>query len=514
LFRAIAGNFFTKAWTALLGIVAVPFLPRFLGPEAFGIVSFVLVVQAAVNLLDFGLSNSITRQVALHHAAGEWDECIGTIRTLEAVYWAIGALICGALIIGSQRWGTSWLHPEALPPDSVGQSLFWASLAVTSLWPMTFYSGALMGLERYTAANLVNAGSLTLRQIGGIFVAWSTGGNLPAFFMWQFIASLLPVLIAAVLVWRASGVRIGSPVRWHLLHEQKNLLSGMALSTGAMLVFTQLDKIVLSRLLPLSEFGLYSIAWTAAGIFYLFYSPVAAIGLPRFTKFAASGDRNALVRSYSLASQIVGIGVIPTAAVLVIYSRPILTIWLHDKTMATSTAPLLQMLAPFAAAGALAYIPAVFQWAQGWTAPTSVTNLVASVVLGPSLYFAYRSGGTRVAIVAWGILRIGQATWQVAWAHRRLLPDQSIQWFWKSVGLPAIIGAGVCLLAQRWLSAEPGIAVLFAIWLLAVFACLLAAAELRDTIALQLERLHFRPSVSSEARLPLLAGRADTGGGE
>jgi O-antigen/teichoic acid export membrane protein len=288
----------------------------------------------------------------------------------------------------------------------------------------------------------------------------------------------------------------------------------MALSTGAMLVFTQLDKIVLSRLLPLSEFGLYSIAWTAAGIFYLFYSPVAAIGLPRFTRFAATGDRSGLLRSYSLASQIVGVGVIPTATILSIYSCPILTIWLHDKAMATTTAPLLQLLAPFAAAGALAYIPAVFQWAQGWTAPTSVTNLAASVALGPSLYLAYRSGGTRVAILAWGILRLGQATWQVAWAHRRLIPDQSIQWFWKSVGLPAVIGAGVCLAAQRLLPAEPGIAGIVGIWLAAVVACSLAATELRDRIAPAFGRLHLRPSVPSEPRFALLAGRADAGGRE
>lgn len=509
MFRAIAGNFFTKAWTALLGILAVPFLPRFLGAEAFGIVSFVLIVQSAVNLLDFGLSNSITRQVALHRAAGERDGCIRTIRTLEAVYWAIGALICGALISGSQLWGISWLHPNALSPDSVRQSLFWASLAVTSLWPMTFYSGALMGLERYTAANLVSAGSLTLRQLGGILVAWFTGGDLRVFFIWQFIASLLPVLAAAALVWSASGVRIGSPIRWHLLREQKNLLSGMALSTGAMLVFTQLDKIVLSRLLPLSEFGLYSIAWTAAGIFYLFYSPVAAIGLPRFTRFAATGNRNALMRSYSLASQVVGLGVIPTAAVLAIYSRPILTFWLHDKAMANSTAPLLQVLAPFAAAGALAYIPAVFQWAHGWTAPTSITNAVASVVLAPCLYFAYRSGGTRVAILVWGILRIAQAVWQVAWTHRRLLQHQSLQWFWKSVGVPAAIGCGVCLLAQQWLSPEPGIVGLFAVWLIAVLACSLAAADVRETIALR-----FGFSVYSEPRLGFVTGQANGGGGE
>src|SRR4051794_35283492 len=97
-------------------MLAIPFLPRFLGPEAFGIVSFVLVVQSAVNLLDFGLSNSITRQVALHLASGETEECAGTIRTLKVIYWMIGALICAALIIGSQFGATSWLHPKTLSP--------------------------------------------------------------------------------------------------------------------------------------------------------------------------------------------------------------------------------------------------------------------------------------------------------------------------------------------------------------------------------------------------------------
>ena len=361
----------------MLGILAVPFLPRFLGPEAFGIVSFVLVIQSAVNLLDFGLSNSITRQVAAPSCCGRTGPLYrhdSHSRSCVLGYRRAYLRRADHRLLNS--CGTSWLHPKALPPNSVQRSLFWASLAVASLWPMTFYSGALMGLERYTAANLVNAGSLTLRQLGGILVAWLTGGNLVAFFIWQFIASLLPGPgRGTAFVWRASGVRIASPVRWHLLREQKSLLSGMALSTGAMLVFTQLDKIVLSRLLPLSEFGLYSIAWTAAGIFYLFYSPVAAIGLPRFTTFLAKGDRKCVARS-------------PTTwphklSALALFRRRrfspssparSLRFGYTTKPWPTSTASLLEVLAPFAAVGALAYIPAVFQWAHGWTAPTSVTN--------------------------------------------------------------------------------------------------------------------------------------------
>ncbi len=519
MFRAIAGNFFTKAWTALLGILAVPFLPRFLGPEAFGIVSFVLIIQSAVNLLDFGLSNSITRQVALHRAAGESDACASTIRTLEAVYWAIGAVICCFLIIGSHFEGTAWLHPKVLSPSSVQRSLFWASLAVSSLWPMTFYSGALMGMARYTSANFVNAASFTLRQLGGIIVAWLTAGDLVAFFVWQFIASLVPVLIAAALVWRASGIRIQSRVKWQLLREQKNLLSGMALSTGALMVFTQLDKIVLSRLLPLSEFGLYSVAWTAAGIYYLFYSPVAAISLPRFTTLLARGDRRSLVRAYYVASQAVAIGVIPTAAVLAIFARPVLVFWLHDKAMADGTATLLAILAPFAAVGALAYIPAVFQWAHGWTSPTSVTNLAASVLLGPALYLAYRAGGTSTAIIAWGILRVGQAGSQIVWMNRRLLPKQSYSWFWKTALGPAAISFGVCLAGQRWLSAQPGIFAVAILWLTATLASLIPTTDLRE--AMETAWAGFRIPSSSFAVKPtpmpafeIAGAQVQTEGGE
>jgi O-antigen/teichoic acid export membrane protein len=511
LFRAIAGNFFTKAWTALLGVLAVPFLPRVLGPEAFGIVSFVLVVQSAVNLLDFGLSNSITRQVALHRAAEDRDRCVATIRTLEAVYWAICALICGALIAASSFGSSSWLHVETIAPATLHRSLFWASLAVASLWPLTFYSGALMGLARYTEANFVNAGSLTLRQLGGVLVAYLTGGDLISFFVWQFVASLVPVLLAAALVWRASGVQVQSPVRWQLLGEQKGLLSGMAVSTGMMLVFTQLDKVVLSRLLPMSEFGLYSIAWTAAGIFYLFYSPVAAIGLPRFTTFLARNDRPSLLRSYQLASEMVGIGVVPTAALLSIFSRPILQGWLHNQAMAASTASLLQVLAPFAAVGALAYIPAVFQWAHGWTAPTSVTNLVSSLLLGPCLYFAYRAGGTRNAVIAWGILRLAQAAWQVQWAHHRLLPGQTLPWLWKSVLAPAGISVAIFLTARTWLSPEPGLLLLAALWCVAAFVSLLPATDLREVLATRWRHLRFLPFVPSEPRLETASGQINGG---
>lgn len=512
MFRAIAGNFFTKAWTAVVGIMAVPFYARFLGPEAFGIVSFVVVIQSAVNLLDFGLSNSITRQVAIHQAAEQREEGIHTIRTLELVYWAIGIIICLALVCGSSWGATAWLRPKTLSPAILHQSLLWASLAVASLWPMTFYSGALMGMTRYQSASLLNAASLTLRQLGGAAVAWFTSGDLVAFFIWQFVASLVPVVIAAWMVWRGSGVRLNSAARWGLIRENKGLFSGMALSTAAILAFTQLDKIVLSRLLPLSEFGLYSLAWTAAGIFYMFYSPIAAIGLPRFTTLLAKGDEHALSRTYHICSQLLAVGILPTAAILSLFTRPVLALWLHDRSMVEGTSTILQLLTPFAAVGALAYIPAVFQWAHGWTAPTSLTNLAATVLLAPCLYIAYRRGGTSAAILSWGALRLAQSTVQVYWMHRRLLRHELGSWLSRSVAAPAALSLAICLAGERILGPSPSALHLGMLWIVAAIGASIGTVDLRKTAEANWKSLsRSRPS-GSAFQLKMTGSEAHHGG--
>ena len=64
-------------------------------------------------------------------------------------------------------------------------------------------------------------------------------------------------------------------------------MSGIAI-TGAVLM--HLDKLILSRLLPLEIFGHYSVAATVARGLYVLITPVFSAYFPRLSSLAAQHD--------------------------------------------------------------------------------------------------------------------------------------------------------------------------------------------------------------------------------
>jgi O-antigen/teichoic acid export membrane protein len=246
----------------------------------------------------------------------------------------------------------------------------------------------------------------------------------------------------------------------------------MTLANAAALLFTQSDKLLLSKLLPLEQFGYYTLAWTLAGIYYLFYSPVSAAFLPRFCTMLAMKDTVQAARDYHRSCQIVAVGAFPTAAVLTLFPQEIVNSWTHNPSLVHGTAPLLQLLGPFALIGCIGYMPSVLQWASGWTSITTRTYFVALVVMLPAMYLGFVSGGAAGAILAWGIVRTGQTLAQINLMHARLLVGEKWAWCAGSILRPA---AGASAMAACWRLApmhpvRQEIVLLAAVWLTCVAA--------------------------------------------
>ena len=76
-------------------------------------------------------------------------------------------------------------------------------------------------------------------------------------------------------------------------------LSRFAVGMGGINVLghalTQLDKVVLSFLLPLREFGYYTLAWTLASLIYRISWALYNTVLPRMTELLARGDASVMV---------------------------------------------------------------------------------------------------------------------------------------------------------------------------------------------------------------------------
>ncbi|MCQ3924442.1 MAG: hypothetical protein DPW12_09620 [Rhodocyclaceae bacterium] len=96
----------------------------------------------------------------------------------------------------------------------------------------------------------------------------------------------------------------------------------MLATTFLVLLLMQVDKILLSRLLSLEDFGYYTLAVTVASAISLLVSPISQAFFPRFTEIASRGDYEELRSEYHRGAQFVTILVAPLAMILILFVHP------------------------------------------------------------------------------------------------------------------------------------------------------------------------------------------------
>lgn len=64
------------------------------------------------------------------------------------------------------------------------------------------------------------------------------------------------------------------------------------------ILLTQIDKVLLSRLLTLEAFGFYTLAASVAGVLYVVTSPVTNAFYPRMVELITCDDQSALASLY------------------------------------------------------------------------------------------------------------------------------------------------------------------------------------------------------------------------
>src|SRR4051812_2832418 len=106
----IAANYAGQLYTGLIGIAMVPVYLRMMTAEAYGLVGFFALLQAWAQLLDLGLSATVTREAA-RFGAGKRDVrgFRDLLRSFEWFFWPLGLLLAAVLAWQAQAISHSWL---------------------------------------------------------------------------------------------------------------------------------------------------------------------------------------------------------------------------------------------------------------------------------------------------------------------------------------------------------------------------------------------------------------------
>jgi O-antigen/teichoic acid export membrane protein len=499
--KNIVANFVGSAWSAIMGLVFIPLYIRYLGMEAYGLIGVFALLQAWLVLLDAGLTPTLNREMARFEAGMHTPQSIrDLVRSVEMVYALIAAFIVIGVALAAPWMATGWLKVETLPTVTVVEVLSVTGLVVALRWLGGLYRGAINGLQRQVWLNGCTAVFSTLRGLGVVGILAWVSSTILAFFIYQGALAALETLVLAVQMRRLLPVPSeAARFRWSSLRKVWRFAAGMSVITVLAILLTQMDKLLLSKLLRLTEFGYYTLASTVAGALYLLISPISNATYPRLTELVARGETSALAESYHKFSQLITLMIVPAALVLSLFAGHVLMLWTRDVTTTASVAPLVSLLVIGTMFNGLMYTPYTLQLANGWTRLTVTANAVSVLLLAPAIYIGVSAYGATAAAVIWIILNMGYVAVALPVMHRRLLRAEMWRWYGQDVfvpGLAAFAAAGfVRLLAPVPALERPfeSIAVLAAAAVAALGAAIVATPLGRSQVY-----SYFRPAIQPQ----------------
>jgi O-antigen/teichoic acid export membrane protein len=482
----IIANFAGNGWTALMSLAFVPLYIKFMGIESYGLVGIFVTLLALFGLLDMGLSTTLNRELArLSALSDKAQDMRNLVRTLELPYWGM-AFVIGIAVIGlSKPIAFYWVNVDKLSPATVEQALMIMGVVVAFRLPTILYSGGLMGLQKQVLLNGISAFAATLRAVGAVLVLWLISPTIQAFFFWQIFASMVHTSLVAGFLHRSL------PKSSYRSHFQKELLlriwrfaAGMTGISATAIILTQTDKIVLSKILTLEMFGYYMLAIVVASALYGFISPLFFALFPRFSQLVSLNDQAGLKELYHKSCQVMSVIILPAAIVVSLFSPEILLLWTGNPVTVANTHIIVSILIIGTALNGLMNLPYALQLAHGWTKLALYTNIIASIVLVPMIYFLTMHYGVVGAASAWVILNAGYVLICIQIMHSRLLKGEQWRWYLNDVGIP--LSAALSMALIGWLFRPDGISGLaMLIYLIGVSAATLLASAFATSVTRQ-----------------------------
>lgn len=426
-----------------MGIVFIPLYIQYLGMEAYGLIGVFAILQAWMTMLDMGMTPTLNREMARYKAGAISAESIlDLLRSMEWICTGIALLIISMVWFAAPMLAGSWLKVEKLPIDTVTQAIVVIGFVVATRLGEEIYRGAIRGMQQQVWLNSAQAVLATLRWGGVLAVLAWTSPTVQTFFLWQGLISVISVIIYArkTYQWLPDSTR-GGRFSWYVIKGVGRFAGGMTTITLLALLLTQVDKLLLSGLLSLEQFGYYALAGVVAGGLAQLITPMNAAVYPKFTELVTRNDVEELVKTYHNSCQLMSAVIIPPALVLAAFAKPVLLLWTGDHVLTAAVAPILSLLVLGTLFNGFMNIPYMLQLAHGWTGYAIRVNVVAVAIIIPAILWAVPRYGAIGAAWIWVALNAGYVLIGVHFMYRRLLPEQKWRWYWESITKPLLTGA-------------------------------------------------------------------------
>jgi O-antigen/teichoic acid export membrane protein len=446
----IVANAIGRGWSTLIGVAVLPLYVRFLGAEAYGLVGLYATIAVICSLFDAGISASLGRELA--RAAAEEDApvlCSELVRTAEVLYFSIGLFLGAGVALSAPVIASRWLNLHDVSVQDATRAVRLMGLLIVFQWSTGLYVGALNALQRQVTSNLITSIVSGLRAVGAVVVVWKVSSTIVAFYWWQVLSTAVYLLVSREAVWRAAVVqRRLAAFRWSVALRVRRFAAGVTLLSFASVVSSQLDKVVLTRVVSLEAFGYYSFAVSVAGAVTSFGQPVVAALYPAMVAAFTRRDSDRLADLFHRGAQLVSVLTFAPAAVLCAFSPTVLRLWARGSSTAANASVLVSACLVGPALNCAAVTPFNLTLAAGRVGPAMLVAGCGIVISSTTLWALAPRIGVLAGAVSTALVSVTSLFVYARFGIKHLLPGHAWRWVRIDVLAPFAAAALVASLVR------------------------------------------------------------------
>jgi len=449
----ILASYVGQFYVMLISIAMVPLYLRYMGTEPYGLVGFFAMLQAWFQLLDLGLTPTMARETArFNGGATDAHSLRRLLRALEVIFIGVAVLAATGVIIGANFVAADWLKVQNLPLEKVKQAIQLMAIIIALRLVCGLYRATVTGFEKLVWLSTFNILIATLKFVLIIPFFIFVSADFVDFFRYQLAVAIAEFVILLIRAYRFlpdAKKEDAGPWVWGPLLKVLKFSFSVAFTSSVWVLVTQTDKLMLSKLLGLSQYAYFTLAVLVASGVTVITGPIASALMPRLARLSAECDEEALITLYRQATQLVGVVAIPASLILAVFSEKVLWAWTGDSVLVSKVAPILTLYALGNGILALGAFPYYLQFAKGDLRLHMIGNIFFLLLLVPTLIWATSVYGMLGAGYTWlGINIVYFALW-VPQVHRHLVTGLHFKWLADlgPIALFSVLVAGALHLA-------------------------------------------------------------------
>ena len=186
--------------------------------------------------------------------------------------------------------------------------------------------------------------------------------------MWQLIISVIQLIVMRYSLLKSIPKNDGGKFTNAVLTTIWRFTAGLTGITLTSILLMQTDKILLSKMLSLTDFAYYAFATTIAAIIGRLTSPIFSAYFPKITALIAAKNENDLIINYHSGCQLAAIIIFPISLSNIFYSQDYCFFYGRITLLLVSqTWKLVVLLVIGSTLNGLMTLPYLLQLAHGWT---------------------------------------------------------------------------------------------------------------------------------------------------